>query len=177
MRYASKRDLLEQIETEHRALVELVGSIPATRLRETGVWGDGWTVQDLLAHLTAWEQLCLGWYRAGLEGGNPTLPAPGYKWGQTPALNRALWSRDRRKSLARVRTDFDASHAEILALARRLSERDLLAPGSFAWTRANPFATYLGANTCSHYRWAQKVLKRWLRGARRPTPEAGIGPQ
>jgi hypothetical protein len=33
----------------------------------------------------------------------------------------------------------------------------------FAWTGKNPLTTYLGANTCSHYRTATKILKRWLR--------------
>jgi hypothetical protein len=33
----------------------------------------------------------------------------------------------------------------------------------FASTGKNPLTTYLGANTCSHYRTATKILKRWLR--------------
>lgn len=28
-----------------------------------GVVGD-WPVKDVLAHLVAWEQMCLGWYEA-----------------------------------------------------------------------------------------------------------------
>jgi len=36
----------------------------------------------------------------------------------------------------------------------------LLRPGHFAWTGRNPLATYLGANSASHYRFATKVLTR-----------------
>ena len=78
MRFASKRQLAEMIQKEHETFVDLTSSIPRTRHREEGVWGEGWTIQDLYAHLTEWEQMFLGWYREGLDGGNPPLPAPGY---------------------------------------------------------------------------------------------------
>lgn len=164
MRFASKAALLEQIEREHRAFVELLQSIPRARYRERGVWGDGWTVHDLLAHLTEWEQMFLRWYREGRRGGSPALPAPGYKWGQTRALNRAIWRKHHRESVATVLTRFEASYREILSPTRPLSADDLPAAGRFAWTGKLPLSAYLGPNTCSHYRTASKILKRWLRG-------------
>jgi len=163
MKYASKRDLVASIEKEHRAFVELAESVPRARYKEAGVWGDGWTIHDLFAHLTEWEQMFLRWYREGLEGGAPALPAPGYKWNETPKLNRAIWKKHRRRATKRVLEEFDASYEEVLALARRLSEKELLEPGHFAWTKRNPLVTYLGANTSSHYRTARKILERWLR--------------
>lgn len=170
MGFSSKRELVERIEREHRALVSLVESIPRGRYRERGVWGDGWTVNDLLAHLTEWEQMFLTWYRAGRADGKPDMPAPGYTWRQTPALNQAIWRKHRRESAARVRSRFDASYREILSLARRLAEGDLLEPGKFGWTGKLPLAGYLAPNTSSHYRTATKILKRWLRGVTRPRP-------
>lgn len=163
MRFSSKQELLDSIEREHRTLVELLDSIPKKRYREPGVWGDGWTIQDLLAHLTEWEQMFLRWYREGLEGGTPALPARGYKWNQTPELNQAIWRKHRRKSLARVLADFESSYEEILALARKLPPGALLESGHFAWTKKHPLTTYLAPNTTSHYRTATKILKRWLR--------------
>jgi hypothetical protein len=167
MRFSSKRELLERIEREHQALVSLVESIPRGRYRERGVWGDGWTVNDLLAHLTEWEQMFLAWYRAGRGGGKPEMPAPGYGWRQTPALNQAIWRKHRRDSADRVRSRFDASYREILSLARRLTEAQLLEPGAYAWTGKVPLSAYLAPNTSSHYRTATKILKRWLRGVTR----------
>ena len=163
MKFASKEDLLEGIEDEHRTFVELAASIPRTRYKEEGVWGDGWTIHDLFAHLTEWEQMFLRWYWEGLRGGEPALPAPGFKWNQTPELNRAIWRKHRRKSTKRVLVAFEASYKEILAVAQKLSPDELFAPGHFAWTRKNALVTYLGANTFSHYRTATKILRRWLR--------------
>ena len=163
MRFSSKEEWIESIETEHHRLAELVSSIPRDRYLEEGVWGDGWNIRDLLAHLTEWEQMFLTWFRAGLEGGHPEMPAKGYKWNQTPNLNRAIWERYRQKPVEEVLADFETSFQEIFSLAQELSPQELLTAGHFTWTGKNPLTTYLGANTTSHYRTATKILRRWLK--------------
>jgi hypothetical protein len=98
MRYASRDELLSDIKVQFVMLCEDLDRIPRGRYVEPGVWGDNWTVDDLLAHLSAWHRLFLGWYSDGVAGKTPQLPAPGYKWNETPRLNREIWqqNRDRR---------------------------------------------------------------------------------
>ena len=163
VRYSSKQEFLASVELEHRRLLELLSSVPLSRYKETGVWGDGWTIHDLLAHLSEWEQMCLRWFREGKGGGDPAIPAPGYKYSEIKALNREIQRRYSGQPGEKVRNDFERSYEEIHALIASLTDRELLMPGVFAWTKKNPLTTYLGANTCSHYRFGIKVLKRWLR--------------
>ncbi len=163
MRFGSKQELLERNEREHQTFVELVNSVPRSHYREKGVWGDSWSIQDLLAHLMEWEQMFLRWYREGRDGGNPDLPAPGYKWNQIRELNRTIWRKHHRSSTKKVIEAFEASYEEILAMVRQLSSEELLTPGHFAWTGRYPLTTYLAPNTGSHYRFATRVLKRWLK--------------
>ncbi len=165
MKYANKAELIERIEEEHRAFVELVDGIPQRRHKEEGVWGDGWNIHDLLAHLMAWEQMFLRWHRQGRAGETPALPAPGYKWNETPRLNEAIWKRYRRRGMKTIRREFDASYEEILGVARSMTEAELFERGHYAWTKKNHVVSYLGANTVSHYRTASKIFKRWLRGS------------
>lgn len=167
MKFASKRELLERIEAEHAALLELAATIPTRRYAEPGVWGDDWSIKDLFAHLTEWEQMLLRWYRAGERGEVPAMPAEEFKWNETPRLNRAIQEKHAKRSWKSVRAAFDASYAEVLALARSLDEDDLLRPGRFAWTKKTPLMTYVAANSSSHYRTASGILKRWLRAQAR----------
>lgn len=167
MKFRSKSDLLEAIEREHDTLVALVEALPPESRDTAAVWGDGWTVKDLCAHLTEWEQILLRWYRDGLEGRKPAVPAAGYKWNETPRLNQAIWRKHRSRSWRTVRQEFDSSYEEVLGLARRLGEDELLTPSAFSWTGNLPLMTYLAANTSSHYRTAKKLIKRWLRAAQR----------
>ena len=173
MRFASKAELLEQVEGEHGRLLELLASIPKVRWRDAGVWGDDWTIQDLVAHVMEWQVMFLRWYRQGREGGAPELPAPGYKWNQTPELNRAIWRKHRRIANARLMEEFDRSYRDIRDLVVALPPAELLTPGYFEWTGTCPLTTYLAANTSSHYRFATRILRRWLR---RPGVRTGRSP-
>ena len=132
MRFKSKHELVESVEHEHRAFVELLRSLPTSRYRDAGVWGDGWTIRDLLAHLTEWEQMFLRWYQAGENGERPIMPAPGYKWNETPRLNQAIVRKHRRKPIDSVLDEFETSYREIFSLTQQLSEDELLVPGHFA---------------------------------------------
>lgn len=169
MRYESKSAFLRDIRSEHDALCALLKEIPESRYGESGVWGDGWTIVDLVAHLAEWQRMFLDWYREGLEGAKPQIPAPGYKYREIPALNRAIWAKYRTFRFAEVQKDFESGYREILDLVQKLPPSSLLKPGKFAWTGKNPLTTYLGANTASHYRFAIKVLRRWLRGLSKRT--------
>lgn len=67
MRYHSKTALRQDIRTEHDALINCLNQIPNARYGELGVWGDGWTVTDLIAHLAEWHTMFLTWYEDGAE--------------------------------------------------------------------------------------------------------------
>ena len=168
MKYASKADLLARLVRERERLLAMLDDIPPARRTEPGVWGDDWTTGDLFAHLHEWHRLFLGWFADGRAGQTPRLPAPGYKWNETPRLNRDLQARHRGRPPEEVLRDFAASAKETgtstsRSSSCRLGEDQLFEPGYFAWTGSNALVTYAGANTVSHYRFAQKVLRRWLR--------------
>jgi hypothetical protein len=164
MKYGSKESLLQDIRAEHDALSARLREIPQERWREAGVWGDAWTPADLVAHLAEWQRMFLTWYEDGARGIVPEMPAPGYKWNETPRLNRAIWEKHRLRSVAAVRKDFESGYRRITRLVEGLSPEQVLEAGRFSWTGKHPLATYIGPNTASHYRFAIKVLKRWLRG-------------
>ena len=163
MKYISKQELIDDIEGEFSRLLAVLDVVPEHRYRDAGVWGEEWTINDLVAHLTEWHRLFLGWHRAGLRGESPQMPAPGYGWNETPRLNRAIWRKHKGRPTGELWEELQSSHAEVLGLAQSLSPEQLLSPGQFAWTGRNALVTYLGANTASHYRFAIRVLKRWRR--------------
>ena len=163
MRYGSKQALLDDIRTEHDLLCARLVEIPTSRWSDLGVWGDGWTLSDLVAHLAEWQYMFLRWYDDGLRGATPQMPASGYKWSETPRLNRTIWEKHRSRSPAAVQADFDSGYTRIAQIVTALSPEQLLEPGYFEWTGKHSLTTYLGPNTASHYRFANKVIKRWLK--------------
>jgi hypothetical protein len=162
MKYDSKEALRNDIRTSHDALCVWLERVPKARWREPGLWGDGWTLSDLVAHLAEWQRLFLAWYEDGSRGAVPRMPAPGYTWRETPRLNRAIAEKHRRRSAAAVRSDFDSGYRRITQIVQTLAPEQLLQAGHFEWTGEHPLTTYLGPNTASHYRFAIRILKRWL---------------
>lgn len=163
MKYKSKQALLDDIRTEHDSLCARLADIPQTRWKEVGVWGDEWTLSDLVAHLAEWHRMFLRWYEDGLRDATPAMPAPGYKWSETAKLNRAIWEKHRSRSPAAVRAEFDSGYGRIVEIVEALSPEQLLEPGHFAWTGKHALTSYLGPNTASHYRFAIQAIKRWLK--------------
>ena len=83
----TKEQLLALIHAERTKLDKKMDGLSPEEMCFPGAMGD-WSVKDILAHLVDWEQRLAGWYEAGLRGDAPHLPAPGFNWGQLPALNQ-----------------------------------------------------------------------------------------
>jgi len=167
VKYATKEALLRDIDEQYSDLQQLLGGVPASQYKEPDVWGEGWTVHDLIAHLLAWQKLFLAWYGTGQRNDVVRMPAPGYTWSETPRLNRDIWCEYRDVPTTDVQTEFAATHIELRRLAGASTPEALLVPGQFAWTGRSTLATYLAANTASHYRFAVRVLRRWLKTRQR----------
>lgn len=158
-RPTNKHDLLVAIEKERGALEAFLEQLTTEQMTLPGLVGE-WAAKDVLAHLVAWEQMVLGWYYAGLHGEMPELPAPGFKWSETPQLNQQIYEAHRDWPLDRVMDQFCTSHQEILGVIQKLSNEKLFTAGHFAWTKKNTLGTYMVSATCSHYLWARKEMRK-----------------
>jgi hypothetical protein len=161
-RPTSKTDLLAAIEKERGALETYLETLTPEQMTEPGLMGE-WSAKDILAHLVEWEQMVLSWHAAGLRGETPDLPAPGFKWSQTPALNQQIFEKHKDRSLDDVMVQFQASHQEILGVIQGLSNEELFTAGQFAWTKKNTLGTYFVSATSSHYLWARKEIRKGMR--------------
>lgn len=161
-RPTSKTDLLAAIEKERGALEAELEKLSTDQIVDSGTVGD-WSVKDVLAHLIAWEQMCLTWYKAGLKDEIPDLPAVGFKWNETPALNQHIYEKYRDVPLDEIMQQFHASHEEILGVIQGLSNDDLFTASRYRWTKKNTAGTYFVSATSSHYLWARKEIRKGMR--------------
>lgn len=165
-RPATKDELLITIAAEYQALVAAVNRFSLAEQAIPGVNGE-WAIQDLLTHLRAWEQLFLGWYRAGARGETPITPAPGYTWGwkSLGLLNQRIFEEYHHLSPSEAASALAASHAEVVALIETLSEEELFTPARYRWLGKATLEASIRANTYNHYRWATKLIQQWRASA------------
>ena len=117
-------------------------------------------IRDVLAHLHHWHLLLLGWYARGMKGEKAEMPAKGYAWQQTPALNRAIWEKYQSVELSEVRERLNESYGDLQHMIAHHSDEELFEKKRYAWTGSTSLAAYVIANTSSHYVWAYKLIRR-----------------
>jgi hypothetical protein len=163
-RPTTKIDLLEAADREYRALEAMLAPLTQEQMLDRRGMG-GSSVKDVLAHLVEWQQMVLGWYRAGLNDETPEMPAPGFKWNQTPQLNQAIHEKHRDRPLEEVVESFERSHRETVSAVEGLSDAELFTAGLARWTSKNTMGTYFVSATSSHYVWARKKIRKGLKAA------------
>ena len=122
---------------------------------------EAWSVKDLLAHLHAWHEMTLNWEQAGRGGDRPSIPAEGYTFAETPALNEAIYQRTKNDGWDEIVVRFQTTHAELMAVIDSYGDDELFAKRRYPWTRSTSVGSYLVSATSSHYAWASKLVRRW----------------
>lgn len=160
-RATNKNDLLNDAETALSKLNVFLDTLTPDEWESAGTVGD-WSVKDVLAHLAEWHQMVLHWYRSGIKGETPTVPAPGYTWRTLPDLNQAIFEKHRDRTLDDVKKWFYNSDKETVETVKSISEEELFTRGLYPWMNKNALAAYFTANLSSHYTWALKEMRRGI---------------
>ena len=153
----TRDELVAAIRRDRAALDAVAARVPEGRLTEA-VLDDGWSVKDALAHIAAWEQLCLKWVREDKREEGPFDEA------SINAFNRRLYEGRGDFGLAEVLEESARSAAEMLAAVEVLTEDALSAPPR--WGQAT-LGQIISSNADEHYREHIEQIGRWLAGGGR----------
>lgn len=163
-RPTTKQDLLVQSRMKHDALYAFIEGLPrADRMRAFKPGTMNRNIRDVLGHLHHWHTLLLDWYRVGMRGDKPEMPAHGYTWATTPELNRWIHATYSDVPLNKAHALFERSHAEVMSLIERHTDAELFTKKRYRWTGSTSLVAYLVSATSSHYDWALKIMRKGLR--------------
>jgi hypothetical protein len=145
--------LLQRLDTAWTAFTESYAGLSDAQILEHGVTGD-WSVRDIIAHVTTWEEEALKHLPLIIAGGRP--PRYSTSYGGIDAFNAQTTEQKRGLSLSAVRKQQEEVH-------RRLIEFILSAPEEqFAQeTRAR---RRLRLDTYGHYPLHTEAIREWREG-------------
>lgn len=155
----TKSELLSAARGEFDRVWSVVATVRAEDRTRPGVC-ETWSLKDVLAHLDAWHEMFLEWEAAGPRGEKPPMPASGFSWAETPALNEAIYQRHRADEWDDVVKRLRDSHSKVLARVEVYDEDDLFTKKLFTWTGSTSVASYAISATSSHYSWATKLIRK-----------------
>lgn len=119
-----KAELVESIRRERAELNAIIARVGEPEMLKPAL-DDDWSIKDVVAHITAWEQLCLTWVRTNHRGEGPFTPA------SLSALNAKLHAENARRSLDDVLADARRSYEEFVAMVEEQSDESLATPPSW----------------------------------------------
>lgn len=117
-------------------------------------------IRDVVGHLHHWHLLFFEWYKLGMNGEKPAIPAKGHSWKTTPDLNKEIQALYSSTTLSEIQSSFESSHQKMLLAIQRHSDEELFEKKRYAWTGSTSVGAYLISATSSHYDWAFKLIKK-----------------
>ncbi len=160
----TKSELLQQTKLDFADLMGTINSLSVEQCTcEFVIEHRDRNVRDVLGHLLQWQTMFFGWRSSGIRNQKPEMPAPGFTWQTTAALNQEIWKTFQDSAFGKVHGDLKKSHAKLLRLIRQYDERELFEKRYFAWTGSTSLASYITSAGPSHYRWATKLIKKAVR--------------
>jgi hypothetical protein len=132
------------------AFNESYAGLSDVQLVEAGVIG-GWSVRDILAHVTTWEEEALKHLPLILEGSTPPLYSARY--GGLDAFNARMTEQKRSLSLAEVRRQRDEIHRRLIDFIRSVPEEHFI--------HETRFRRRLRLDTYGHYPLHAEAIWQW----------------
>lgn len=155
-----KEILLENSDKTFKALLEILESVPSRKRSisvETGERDKNF--RDVIMHLYEWHAMLERWYREGMDGDLPFMPAPGYKWSTLKKLNMEIWENYQDTTLNQALKKLKLSHERVMELIKNHTNEEIMTKKYYKWTKTSNLYIYFAANTFQHYTWAIKKCK------------------
>jgi len=146
----NKQQLLERLDRAWEDLKESYAGLSEHELTETGVMGD-WSIKDIIAHVTWWEEETLKYLPILLKGGKP--PRYSTLYGGIDAFNALMTEQKKSLSLAEVLQQRDGTHRRLIRFVQGVPE-DQCKGGS-------GFRRRLRLDTYAHYSLHAEAIRKW----------------
>lgn len=161
-----KTDLLARFDAELLKLRQTLDGVDAARAA-LSLPEDGTTIKAVIAHRTHWIGLYLGWYGDGIAGREVHLPAKGVKWNQLKSYNAPIYAQGDATPWPELLAGFEAACDRLRAFIEARSDGELYAPGRYSWSGKWTLGRYGEASGPSHFRSANRYIRKVLRQAGR----------
>jgi hypothetical protein len=145
-----KQQLLKKLDKAWLEFKESYADLPDSQLTEPGVTED-WSVKDIIAHITWWEEEALKHLPHILKGGRP--PRYSVTYGGIDAFNAQMTELKRDLSLSEVLRQFEDTHRRLVDYLQSTAEEQ--------FTSETRFRRRLRLDTYSHYPIHTKAIREW----------------
>ena len=146
----NRQRLLERLERAWDEFRESYAGLSRPELLKAGVTGH-WSVRDIIAHVTTWEEEALKHLPLVLQGSR--LPRYSQKYGGIDAFNAMMTAKKKDLSLPEVLREQDEIHGRLIDFIDSVPEEQL--------DSKTRFCHRLRLDTYGHYRKHSEAIRKW----------------
>ena len=158
----SKKQLLAEMQSEQAAWLALLDEIGEENMTQPEVAG-GWSIKDIVAHLTGWRRRTVLRFRAALDPTvdmTPDYPAELDEDDEVDQINAWIYKANRDRPLADVLNDSREVFQQLVAEVSALSDEQLNDPQRFPWLEGERLT---GAFLFGHFHEEHESdMRAWL---------------
>jgi hypothetical protein len=160
-----KEHILAALREQFESWDRLLASLPEDQIAAPRFDLD-WSIEDVIAHLWAWQQISIARLEAGAQDREPEYP----QWivslenweADADRVNAATFERHHAKPWFEIYQNWKDGFLRLLELGNKISERDLLDGDRYLWLHGYSLAFILIASYDHHQEHFEK-LTGWLR--------------
>lgn len=162
----TKGEILALVQNEFEQWEQLLNGLSESELT-TPIQEDDWTIQDIVAHLYAWQQLSIARLEAGLHECTPDYPA----WFNAEAeenarlVNEGTYATYHARPWAEVYGLWRDGFLRFIALGEAISEARLLDAERYDWLDGYSLAAVMHFSYEHHHIDHLEPLIRLLKGS------------
>lgn len=145
-----RKQLFQRIDRAWEALKASYGGLSETELVEPGVMGT-WSIKDIIAHVTWWEEEALRHLPTILTGEKP--PRYSITYGGIDAFNAQKYEEKKNLSISMVLQQRDEIHHQLIDFLQQVPEDQI--------ERETRFRRRLRLDTYGHYPKHAEVIWEW----------------
>lgn len=145
----TRSQLLKRLDKAWQALLASYAGLSEAELLAPGVTGR-WSVRDVIAHITWWEEEALAHLPVILAGGRP--PRYSVTYGGIDAFNAQMMAQRRHLSVDEVLCQRDEVHARLVAFLETVPEEHI--------AHETRFRRRLRLDTYGHYRLHAESIRQ-----------------
>jgi hypothetical protein len=145
-----RQQLLKKLDKAWGLFKESYAGLSDTQLTQPGAMGT-WSLKDILAHVTTWEEETLKYLPLISQGDRP--PRYSTMYGGIDAFNAHMMEQKRGLSLSEVVRQLDATHRRLIDYIQSVPQEQ--------FARETPFRRRLRLDTYRHYAEHARVIREW----------------
>lgn len=173
-RPTNKNDLINGANEQYKKLWKLINGISeedqnktfafdADAIGKEAHWKRDKNLRDVLIHLYEWHQLLISWVDNNMKGTLKQFLLEPYNWKTYGDMNIEFWKKHQNTSYDKSKEMIEDSHDKVIKLIEQFSNDELFSKGYFKWTGGSTLGQYCISVTSSHYEWAMKKVKAYIK--------------